>query len=812
MRKVFETISASDRSLLLLVVGLPLLALLCALLMARADANPRDARVVTMCKTGSKRDRDETRDFRAALHAAHPDLHLKVFETSLDRKSDTMISAGVPPDLIYVGSDKLDYQLEADSLLDLTDLIRGDPELNEAVFGSTPDFYAETIRPFLRDGRLHVLPVNFNVFVLFYNRDLFDRHRVPYPDENWDWDGLRDRALALTRDLAGRRPDQAGFDPDHVVTYGFHYAMWQHGPENFIRQAGGRLVSDDGARMTADDPRTVAALQFLYDLKFRDRSCPPGQQLVSGSNSFDLFTRGKLGMYIYGVFAIPSLRDRAADMEWDVAPLPRGPDGRRASIIYTNAYGISKKCADPQAAFRVLKFMVSGEGLAVTARHQVFLPARRSMMSLVTSGDARQPSSTWALTHAVDHGYAQPTFATRQFYQDVFDCVNEHLDRLLGYDRPLDEPAQAAAAITREGNRILSRDRAVRQATPYGWLAAAAFILAPGALLMRRVVRRPGVVSASARREARWGMLLISPWVVGFLVFAAGPILVSLAMSFAQWQSLSDFTRAEFIGVENYRVALSGDDPKFWTALAVTARYAALAVPLGLVAGLALAVLVNQRVRGISAFRTAYYLPVILPSIATAVLWWRLFDTRSGWINRLISSLDFRGWISRLAESAGESLPIAWLQSPNFTPWVFVVMSLWTAGGGMMIYLAGLQSIPTQLYEAAEIDGAGRWSRFRHVTLPLLSPVILFNLIMGVIASFQVFNAAFVLFDGETGPSDAGLFYVLHLFREAFFRFRLGYASALAWMLFALVLALTALVFRSSPLWVHYEAARERPR
>lgn len=293
-------------------------------------------------------------------------------------------------------------------------------------------------------------------------------------------------------------------------------------------------------------------------------------------------------------------------------------------------------------------------------------------------------------------------------------------------------------------------------------------------------------------------------------MFAAFPILTSIVLSFAQWQSLGDFTRSEFIGFENYRTAFSGLDTKFWPSLWVTFRYAALAVPAGLVAGLALALLMNQKVRGIAVFRTLFYIPAILPSVATAVLWWHLFDADRGWINRVLGWVNIFGWVDTAAGAAGERFPIAWLESPTFTPLVFIVMALWAVGGGMIIYLAGLQNIPTQLYEAAEIDGAGRWAKLRYVTLPMLSPVIFFNLVMGIIGSFQVFNVAFVLFEGGTGPGDSALFYGLHLFREAFFKYRLGYASALAWILFVIILAMTGLVFKSSPMWVHYEAAKER--
>ena len=819
-RTLFAAIGSSDAGLLAVVACLLLTAGVCRVFMGRADPVPDDKTVISICRPGYKRDREEMRELKAAFEHRHPETYLKVIRSNLERKQDTMIAAGVSPDLVTVVVDRAEHYISAGALLDLTPFVESVPELHQQLFGSPDgeqaDFYAQTVAPFVRldeQGRRHIyaLPINYTPFVIFYSKDLFDRYQVPYPDENWDWDGLRSRALALTRDEQGRRPDQPGFDSRHIKQYGFQLAPWQHGPENFIRQAGGRLVSEDGARMAADDARTVEALQFLYDLKHRDHVVPDTVPSAGGVSRDVKFTGGDVAMFLYGVFAIPTIRDEAPQMDWDVAPLPRGPRGQRGSVIATNALGIAAESQNPQAAFEYLRFLVGDEGLDIVGRHQVFLPCRRSVMRRTVLADtAHKPASKWALTHDMDNGYGEPPFATRQCYDDVYACVNEYLEKLFQLPESPFTPQEAAAAITREGNRILHRDRAVGNAASFG---TAVLLLAaiPAVYAVYRVIRRRGRPQPRlVASEERWGLLLISPWLLGFLVFAAFPIVVSIGLSFSQWQSLSHFTHSEFIGIENYRVALSGEDPKFWTSLWVTFRYALLAVPAGLVVGLAMAVLMNQAVRGIAVFRTLYYLPAVLPSVAAAVLWWHLFDADHGWINLVVGWLNVGGWIEHACRWCGSEYPVGWLLDGRVTPYVFVAMSLWVVGGSMIIYLAGLQGIPTTLYEAAEIDGANRWRRFRHVTVPMLSPVILFNLIMGIIGSFQVFNVAFVLFDGATGPRDSALFYGLHLFREAFTKYRLGYASALAWILFVIVLVLTALVFKSSPLWVHYEARRSR--
>lgn len=234
-------------------------------------------------------------------------------------------------------------------------------------------------------------------------------------------------------------------------------------------------------------------------------------------------------------------------------------------------------------------------------------------------------------------------------------------------------------------------------------------------------------------------------------------------------------------------------------------QYTLFAVPLHVVGGLVLALMMNSKLRGISLWRTFYFIPAVLPVVAVVVLYHYLFNPDQGWVNHVLRLV---GW----------SEPPKWPVSADpvlgipAAMWMFVMMSLWAVGGSMIIYLGSLQSIPTQLYEAAEVDGAGRLRQLRHVTLPMISPVLFFMLIMGIIGSFQVFTTAYVLFDSAGGPRNSTLFYVLHLFNEAVNRYRFGYGAALAWILFVILLVLTALVFKSSPMWVYYEGARERRR
>jgi multiple sugar transport system permease protein len=290
-------------------------------------------------------------------------------------------------------------------------------------------------------------------------------------------------------------------------------------------------------------------------------------------------------------------------------------------------------------------------------------------------------------------------------------------------------------------------------------------------------------------REALAGYLFVTPAVLGFLIFIAGPILVSAYFSLTEYKLISS---PHWAGLQNYQTLWQ--DELFWQSLKVTLRYALLALPLGLVLSLGLALLLNQKLWGVAFWRTVYYLPAVISGVAVAVLWSWILNSEFGLLNTFLRYFGIHG--------------PNWLGDKRTALPALVMISLWGVGGNILIYLAGLQGIPTELYEAAAIDGAGMGRRLLNITLPLLSPVIFFNLVMGLIGVFQFFTEPFIMTQG--GPEQSTLSYMLYLYRNAFKYFKMGYAAALAWVLFVLVLLLTLAVFRSSPLWVHYEGQRDR--
>jgi multiple sugar transport system permease protein len=290
-------------------------------------------------------------------------------------------------------------------------------------------------------------------------------------------------------------------------------------------------------------------------------------------------------------------------------------------------------------------------------------------------------------------------------------------------------------------------------------------------------------------RLAPW--LFLTPWLIGLLAITLGPMLASLYLSFTDYNLLGD---ASWVGLDNY-VRVFTEDPKFYSALSVTLHYVLLAVPLQLAFALAIAVVLNRGLAGLTLYRSIYYLPSLLgSSVAIALLWRQIFGS-SGLINQVLGMVGF------------SNLP-AWIATPEHALDTLIVLHVWTFGSAMIIFLAGLRQIPQDLYEAAAVDGAGAWTQFRRITVPLLSPVIFFNLVLQTIHAFQTFTQSYVVSAGTGGPVDSTLLYTLYIYQQAFTRFQMGYASAMAWLLMIMIAGLTALAFGTSGRWVHYAGER----
>jgi multiple sugar transport system permease protein len=315
----------------------------------------------------------------------------------------------------------------------------------------------------------------------------------------------------------------------------------------------------------------------------------------------------------------------------------------------------------------------------------------------------------------------------------------------------------------------------------------------PTATLRRAASRgRPGLRAGLRRvwRRNGAGYLFLLPWLAGFFGLTLGPTLASLYLSFTSFDLL---TPPRWIGLENY-IYMFTLDQRFRQALTVTFTYVAWSVPLKLVVALALAMVLDKGIRGVGLYRALFYLPSLLgASVAVAVLWRQLFS-REGIVNQLLALVGYQGE--------------AWLHHPDYALYTLVILAVWQFGSPMVIFLAGLRQIPTDLYEAASMDGASKTRQFLRITLPLLAPVIFFNLVLQTIEAFKAFTQAFIVSAGTGGPIDSTLFYTLYLYQEAFANFRMGYASTLAWVLLVIIGIFTALAFLTSKYWVYYEDSR----
>ncbi|MEW2444521.1 carbohydrate ABC transporter permease [Micromonospora marina] len=303
---------------------------------------------------------------------------------------------------------------------------------------------------------------------------------------------------------------------------------------------------------------------------------------------------------------------------------------------------------------------------------------------------------------------------------------------------------------------------------------------------------RSGAAPRPARRRRghrhnRAAYLLLAPWLVGLLGLTAGPMIASLYLSLTEYDVLNPPT---FIGGDNY-VEMFTEDPRYLSSLWTTMVYVAVSVPVKLAFALGVALALNKGLRGLGFYRAVYYVPSLLGgSVAIAVMWRQIFGG-DGLINSVLGALGFT------------DLP-AWVADPDYALGTLIVLAVWQFGSPMVIFLAGLKQIPRELYEAAEVDGAGTWRRFRNVTLPLLTPVIFFNVVLQLIGSFQAFTPAFVVSGGTGGPLDSTLLYTLYLYEQGWANFRMGYASAMAWVLLGIIGAITAVAFLTSRYWVHY--------
>ena len=678
------------------------------------------------------------------------------------------------------------------------------------------------------------LPWDGNTVIIVYNRALFDAHnataapedQVPYPHDGWTWDEFRDIAKKLSKDLDG---------DGHNDQFGTLFSFGFLGFEPFLWSFGGDVLNEDRTKCTMDQPRVIEAAQFMHDMKYEDRSIAWLGEMEGFNDVVQILT-GRLAMYPAMSYLIPGLNRVKGGMTWNVEHMPIGPHGHRYTRVTWDGISINAKTTQEkkEIAWRFMKHLISPESQAIIGDLQIGMPARREQV-LADYIKPETPAREEIALEATEYGRLTPITPR---YMEINDAMRTEFNLLNAAESTGITPEEALVRLTQKVNAVLEKEQAdwaealadelgtgkkggsgfMSLLAALGILAAIVAILGAippvrASFLLRCAEAKQMVRSKMARKEAIDGLIFAGPWLFGLLFLTAFPIIFSIILSFSEWDPLKSINTMQFIGLGNFARAFSRDpvngDPLVLKALYNTFYYAIFAVPLGLTTSLGLAILLNQKVRGITIFRTTFYLPSIVAGVATVILWMYIFNPIWGPLNQILHW--FNMFFDKTVILSFINLPEPkWLAEPAWGKPAMILMSLWGAGGGgMLIFLAGLQGVPDQLYEVAELDGAGRLRKFWNVTLPMLTPTIYFNFIMGIIGSLKVFMQAFIMTDGGGGVDYSLLFYVLHLYNKAFVNYEMGYASALAWILFSIILALTMLVIKSSSIWVYYEGERK---
>ncbi|HZU85110.1 MAG TPA: extracellular solute-binding protein [Polyangiaceae bacterium] len=737
-------------------------------------------------------------------------------------KLETMFAAGASPDVFYLPPDQLPRFARLGLIQPIDSYVDAEPsEWLADFFPALKDaFRFDVAAGRAGTGPLYALPKDFTTLAMFVNTNLCEAAGVDWRDiqrHGWTWErfAIESRKISALRgraEFAGREIYGSFLQTWPTLV---RNVLWTFGGDFFATDAGGNV---DFRRLTLDSPASQAGLDFLVRVRLEERtSYDPTGIAKDGSEEF---INGNIGFTgPLGRWYVPIYKD-IQGFRWDVVPMPYATEP--ASTVFYTGWAMSAQSAQPDEAYRLIHFLCGEPGQLALARSALAIPSRRSaafsddfLRAPGSDPDAPiPPHDERIFLDAIAH-MRVPLEPEQTEWSPIFE---------MGLNRAIqtgqDTPAQAARSIQAAWTAELDSPLRGGRWRPMPWRAivvAAGCVAAAGAIALtwRARRRRLGEVDALGAAEERAGLAFVSPWLLGFVTLTLGPMLVSLVLSFSEWTGLNSLPHADFVGLANFATMFSYDTT-FWPSLRVTVYFVLLGVPVTQAAALALALLLDTDVRGVALFRTVYFVPSVVSGVALGVLWLELFNNDHGLVNAVL----------RPVAALVHARPPNWfgvdvISRPPINDarrWgvpAFVIMGIWSVGSGMIVYLAGLKAVPASLYEAASLDGAGPIRRFVHVTLPMLSPIIFYNVVMGIIGSFQIFTQAYVILGTRSssgtsatslgGPDNALLFYVVNLYRQAFDYHNMGYASAMAWALFVIVLVLTVAVFGASRRLVHYD-------
>ncbi|MFZ5895721.1 MAG: extracellular solute-binding protein [Myxococcota bacterium] len=721
---------------------------------------------------------------RAAMQALVDDfnrsqtqIHVEYLTVSaISKKTLVATAGGNPPDLAGLfAQDVFDFA-EKQALMRLDDFARGT--------SLTEDRY---LAPYwemgLHEGHLYGMVSVPAVNALHWNKRLFREAGLDPEQPPRTLAELDVLAQRLTR-KQGDRIVQAGFLPSEPTWWAFFWPYFFHG----------RLWDGD-ARITLNDPENVRAFSWIQG--YAKQHGVLALQNLSASfgnvaSAQDPFLSGKLAMVLQGVWLANYVEAFAPNLEWGAAPFPSlNADDPPVSFVDADMLVIPRGSAHPREAFAFMRFLSeqrNTEKLCLLQRKNSplrevspeFFEQHKNPYIRMFQALPASPGARGGLRMGVWTEYRTELHST---FQKVW----------LGRATPEEALRETNTRMQRSWDRL--RRRRALEPSP-GLLHAPLWLLGACALgiavVIGRELHRRRRRGASSRREVLAllkGLAFFSPWAVGLFVFVGYPVLASIVYSLCDYSLLS---APRFVGLLNY-VDLFHDDV-FFAALKNTAVYALFSLPLHLIVAFSLALFLDANLRGSGIYRTLVFLPSLTPVVASAMVWLWIFNARYGVLNFLLGKLSF-----------GLIPPVAWLTNPHTALPSLILMSVWGVGHSVVVTLASMQDVPSAVYEAADIDGANLWQRVWHITLPLTSPVVYFNGLMGLISALQVFSQPYIMTQG--GPARATLSYSMRLYDNAFTYLRMGYAAAMAWILFVIILGLTMLALRVGKNRVHYTSS-----
>lgn len=712
----------------------------------------------------------------------NPDIKVNavlVPQSYVERKLILSIAGEVPPDVVRFYAHLGGNMMSKNALLSLDKFIENDKDFQ------IEDFYPAALDQNRYRGKLYGMPWILSPNALFYNKKLLKKAGYSTPPKTHD--ELLKCALKLTE------KDKNG----NITKLG--YGDFLYNPNNFalyLWQEGGELVNPETHKATFNSPYGRKALQFMSS--FIKKEAGETKNIQNFTSNFkgnvnDPFGKEVIAMRVDQPYKVAIYKKNFPDLDFGIAAVPYSK--YQACEIVGNSLIIPRTSKHAEAAWKFIKFATSKEEMINVCLAGGRIPARKS-----AALDTRFYSDPIyrGFIDQIDYGKSIPIVPG---WNEANDALAREMEKFLTQGQSVEDTLKNGE---KNVNAIIAAaDEDMSSFATVNWIAIiiTVVICLLVFLILWTVYTLRNTKTNQTRKEAGTFYMFLLPWIIGFLIFTLGSVIASLVISFTKWDVL---TPGHFVGWRNFAELFA--DPRFLKSIWVTFFYTVWAVPLSVVFGLFVSMLLAKGIKGVAIFRALYYMPSIISGVATSILWINIFGPK-GLLNNFLS-LKIVPWIQdgHFAWIAMYPNSDGWLITPELVLPAFIIMSVWAVGSSMIVYLAAIQGVPEAVYEAADIDGANSVKQFFKITLPLISPAIFYQLITGIIFSLQMFTQAFILNSGTGGPEDSGLFYGLYLYNNAFQYLNLGKASAMAWMLFIVVMIVTFINFKLANKWVYYES------